>query len=761
MNATYRIFYFILIVLPAIAIIMFYSPCDFIYAQSDDFKKEKLPPSVPNEILVRFIPDISEEKKEAVRQSLGATLVKTINTISVEYWRLPPDTSTEAAMEYLRKLPIIQHTEPNNLSKPMSIPNDPEFNKLWHLRNTGQEVNGIPGVPGADISIDEAWNLETGSPNMVIAVIDTGVAFEHPDLSNNIWLNTDEISGNGIDDDNNGYIDDIVGWDFVYNDNNPSDYSNDLYGNGHGTHVAGIIAAQGNNGIGVTGVMWRCKIMPLQIFDVFEINSFLDSLIQEVNIILAIEYAVDNGAKIINCSFGGSPFSQFTYDMINYANKNGVLIVAAAGNGGSDRIGDDNDVNGFYPAGYDLPNIISVAATNASDELSSYSNYGIQSVDVAAPGGNASIANIYSTVPPERVTLFYDDFESGGSKWLTSGIYENWSLVYSPLFGSNVIQDSVDSYHSNENSWLAMADPIDIIGYKGLHFKFNIYYSLENNYDYLFLESSHNGIDYDPKISFTGLSSSILPYKHWSNDKEVTGSYYFRFRLSSDSSFNYGGVYFDDIEITGIPWVFDGNEYGYKSGTSMAAPVVSGVAGLLWSYVPELTLWQVKQIIIQKGDKLNSLNDKIYYGNRVNAYKALLFITDNDEMPQNWELTYFYTCLRDGTGDYDSDGLNDLREYQSNTNPTIADTDDDGLSDGDEVNVYKTNPNDQDTDDDGMPDFWEVQYGLNPLINDAGGDADGDGYSNIIEFKRRKIPNDPESYPSKFMPWLPLLLEGD
>lgn len=755
-NATYRIFYFILIVLPAIAIIMFYSPCDFIYAQSDDFKKEKLPPYVPNEILVRFIPDISEEKKEAVRQSLGATLVKTINTISVEYWRLPPDTSTEAAMEYLRKLPIIQHTEPNNLSKPMSIPNDPEFNKLWHLRNTGQEVNGIPGVPGADISIDEAWNLETGSPNMVIAVIDTGVAFEHPDLSNNIWLNTDEISGNGIDDDNNGYIDDIVGWDFVNNDNNPSDYSKDLYGNGHGTHVAGIIAAQGNNGIGVTGVMWRCKIMPLQIFDLFEINSFLDSLIQEVNIILAIEYAVDNGAKIINCSFGGGSFSQFTYDMINYANQNGVLIVAAAGNDGS-----DNDVNSKYPSSYDLPNIISVAATNASDELSSYSNYGIQSVDVAAPGGNAPIANIYSTVPPERETLFYDDFESGGSKWLTSGIYENWSLGYSTLFGSTVIQDSVGYYHTNENSWLATASPIAVTQCKGLHFELKYYKELENTFDYLYMELSKDGINYIPAGGFTGFSSRVETYREWADDQKFTASFYLRFRLSSDSSFNYDGVYIDDIAITGIPWVFDGNEYGYKSGTSMAAPVVSGVAGLLWSYVPELTLWQVKQIIIQKGDKLNSLNDKIYFGNRVNAYKALLFITDNDEMPQNWELTYFYTCSRDGTGDYDSDGLNDLREYQSNTNPTIADTDDDGLNDGEEVNVYSTNPNDPDTDDDSMPDVWEVKYELNPLVNDAGDDADGDGYSNIIEFKWRTLPNDPKSYPPKYMPWLPLLLGDD
>ena len=338
--------------------------------------------------------------------------------------------TVEDALVFLNNTQKVEYSEPNILYKPQSLPNDPNFNKLWFLRNTGQTVNGKIGLAGADISAVNAWDLETGDHEIVIAVIDSGVAYDHPDLINNVWTNTNEVANNGIDDDNNGYIDDVHGWDFVNNDNNPSDYSTDLYGDGHGTHVAGTIAAQGNNGIGVSGVMWQAQIMPLQIFDLFQINSFENTIIQLVNIISAINYAVDNKAKIINCSFGSSLFSQFQYDALNLANQKGVLVIVAAGNDTT-----NNDTSPKYPASYNLANIISVAATNENDGLASYSNYGLQSVDVAAPGGsvNNNRPNIYSTTPPERVVLFYEDFEDGGAKWLTDGIYEPWSIIYDPI----------------------------------------------------------------------------------------------------------------------------------------------------------------------------------------------------------------------------------------------------------------------------------------------------------------------------------------
>ncbi|UZO76240.1 S8 family serine peptidase [Microcystis aeruginosa str. Chao 1910] len=207
-------------------------------------------------------------------------------------------------------------------------------------------------------------------------LIDTGVDYNHQDLVGNIWTNPGEIANDGIDNDGNGYIDDIRGWDFAYNDNNPSD----VYG--HGTHVSGTIAGKGNNGVGVTGVAWNAKIMPLKFLD--DTGSGSTS-----NAILAIDYATDKGVKLTNNSWGGGGYSQALYDAINAAGQAGALFIAAAGNDAK-----NTDTSPSYPASYNLANIISVASTTRTDSLSSFSNYGLTSVDLGAPG-----SEIYSTTP--------------------------------------------------------------------------------------------------------------------------------------------------------------------------------------------------------------------------------------------------------------------------------------------------------------------------------------------------------------------------
>jgi subtilisin family serine protease len=228
------------------------------------------------------------------------------------------------------------------------IPNDPQFSSLWGLHNAGQ----TGGTPDADIDAPEAWGITTGSSNTVVAVIDTGVDYTHPDLAANIWVNADdpstpqmegEIPGNNIDDDNNGFIDDVHGYDFVNNDGDPMD---DLF---HGTHVAGTIGALGNNGIGVTGVNWNVRIMALKFLDASGYGYTSGA-------IAALNYAVANGATISNTSWGGGPFDQGLYDAIQAAGNAGHIFVAAAGNESS-----NNDSFPAYPASYDLPNIISVA----------------------------------------------------------------------------------------------------------------------------------------------------------------------------------------------------------------------------------------------------------------------------------------------------------------------------------------------------------------------------------------------------------------
>lgn len=568
---------------------------------------------VVREVLVKFKPGVTETDKAAVREMFEATLINAISAIRVEHWRLPATADVLAAAARLTALPQIDYAEPNYLYAPQQKPDDPDFTLQWYLENTGQTVNGRSGTPGADIDAAGAWAVTTGSRDVVIAVIDSGVAIDHPDLAANIRVNPFEIPGNFQDDDANGYVDDVCGWDFVNDDNNPSDYSRDLYGDGHGTHVAAIIAAAGNNARGIAGVMWEARIMPLQIFDLFEDSSFNAT---SDTIARAVVYAVDNGARVINCSFGGPAFSRSQYDAFSYADENGVLVIASAGNDAA-----DNDIRPAYPAGYDLANIISVAATDESDALARYSSYGSRSVHVAAPGGG-SVSTIYSAAPPERTIIFEDDFESDGELWVTDGISEKWSVDYWPYFDSRVAMFPRGRYPDNDSAFIRTRDPIRAKNFRGLNLKFSVFYNLEPDRDFLFVELSLDGATFEPIHQLTGFSSKIEEIVIWSNDKDFD-DFFLRFRLASNGRGNFDGVFLDDIRLTGIRWEFAGDEYGYKSGTSMAAPVVSGIAGLVLSAGPGLSHQEVRRIILDTVDPISGLANRVSTGGRVNAASAV------------------------------------------------------------------------------------------------------------------------------------------
>ncbi|MCH2204499.1 MAG: S8 family serine peptidase [Lentisphaerales bacterium] len=270
--------------------------------------------------------------------------------------------------------PAYHFVEPNYLKSIGSvIPNDSNFSSLWGMNNSND----------VDIDAPEAWQIQTGSSEVVVGVIDTGVSYTHPDLNDNIWTNEGETgtdangkdkATNGIDDDGNGYIDDVYGWDFYNNDNDPDD------DNGHGTHCAGTIGAEGNNNIGVTGVTWDVKIMPLKFLGGNGSGYLSDA-------IAAIEYATNMGAEMTSNSWGGGGYSNAMHSVIADAENNDILFIAAAGNS---RL--NSDTSPQYPAAYNLSNIISVAAVDRYGNLASFSNYGKSSVDLGAPG-----VSIYST----------------------------------------------------------------------------------------------------------------------------------------------------------------------------------------------------------------------------------------------------------------------------------------------------------------------------------------------------------------------------
>ncbi len=272
--------------------------------------------------------------------------------------------------------------------------NDPLFPKQWGLINIG---------------VQEAWKVTRGNPDFIVAVIDTGVDYTHEDLLPNLWRNTKEIPNNGIDDDNNGYIDDVIGWDFASNDNKPYDLSMDpldiLFkgGNpGHGTHCAGNIAARGDNGKGISGVAPNVKIMALRFITEKGQGTTADA-------IKAIKYAVDNGAKVLSNSWGSEgedpaegQENQALRDAVQYAKDHDVLFVAAAGNGHQGKgYSNDTDPKPSYPATYPHDNIVSVAAINSNDNLGSFSNWGAKTVHIAAPGVaifSTMVGNKYSDI---------------------------------------------------------------------------------------------------------------------------------------------------------------------------------------------------------------------------------------------------------------------------------------------------------------------------------------------------------------------------
>lgn len=244
---------------------------------------------------------------------------------------------------------------------PPTTPSDTQFGLQWALKTPGGGQGGI--------DMPNAWSVTTGGPAPVVAVVDSGVDYTHPELSFHTYVNYGEIAGNSIDDDENGLVDDVRGWDFANADNAPLDDS------GHGTHVAGIISARGNNGAGVSGVTWGTVILPVKFLSDKGYGLTSDA-------VTALHYA-RNIARVINLSWGGGEFSQALYDAIQFGGFHGTLYVAAAGN-----VGTNNDTTSFYPAGFDLPCIVAVASTTENDGLSYFSNSGVASVDLGAPGSN-------------------------------------------------------------------------------------------------------------------------------------------------------------------------------------------------------------------------------------------------------------------------------------------------------------------------------------------------------------------------------------
>jgi len=604
---------------------------------SGDLKKKQQPVEksdyVQGEVLVKFKKDQLDVESSSMRnfaRGKGLRIQTKFEGLNSVVLQSDSNMSVEDLVQELKNDPNVEYAEPNYVYQPrevvlQNIPNDTNFGDLWALNNPEDH----------DIDAPEAWGISTGSQDVIVGILDTGIAYNHPDLADNMW----DGSAGCIDQFGVEMVCPNHGWNFVDNNSNTFD------GLGHGTHIAGTIGAKGNNGEGVTGVNWNVKLMALRVGNN---EGYITG-----DILSAIDFAIYNHVKVLNASWGGGYRSQALHDAIERFGLAGGIFVTAAGN-----YAQNNDEVPDYPCNYDLDNIICVAATDQNDELADFSHFGPINVDVAAPG-----VGIYSTVPSyNQETVFFgaptpNNFPnipqgwSNDRTWYTGNFNTRLHAQPQALGGGAqqelnhaFIGDLVEPYANNNASSLTLP-AVDLTNTE-LGASINFLTACDTDYydgtwnepwhDYLRLEFSEDGgqtfqrmaqwdeeiIDNDSNpdnLAFANIGGSIPP-------NFLTSNFTARFTWVSDNDADNGtfgaGCAVDAIHITKISHG-DQVVYDYMSGTSMATPHVAGLAALVWSNFPDLTTAQVKQRILENGDALPSLQGKVKSGNRINAYKAL------------------------------------------------------------------------------------------------------------------------------------------
>jgi thermitase len=562
------------------------------------------PELVPGEVLVKFKAAASPARRQGALAALGHGLLAPLGKEGWVRVQTAPGQSVAEALAAYAENPDVEYAQPNFVYHATVAPNDPLYPFLWGLENTGQSLASAPvepgaalypvsaGIPGDDMRLERAWGALTDCSSVVVAVVDTGVNYLHQDLAGNMW-------GGGAPNPNHGknFADAAAGGD---------DATMDL--NGHGTHVAGTIGAVGNNGLGTTGVCWKASIMAVRVLDASGSGS-------TAAIIQGIDFAVANGAKVVNMSLGGGGFDAAFEDAIVTAQAADVVVVVAAGNDGS-----NNDVtNAVYPCNFTQPNLVCVAALDQSYQLASFSNWGATSVDLGAPG-----TNVVSTWPGPTIG---DPLTSGWTfSTTTSG---GWHYFTTQSGLKTLLDGSLSGTYQNstdDRAWKTF----DLSGATNATLHFYVVLDLAGGDGMGVAWASTVA---DPFASGTFLGAIPGPVSTWPAfapaAADVSGSVgatcTIGFQLFSDaaSQTSHGaGVAIFTIATAAA----SSATYNVESGTSMASPAVAGLAAMLRAYNPSFTYADVVAALKGGGRSVGALFGKVTTGKAADAMGSLAFI---------------------------------------------------------------------------------------------------------------------------------------
>jgi subtilisin family serine protease len=520
---------------------------------------------LPGQVVVRFRANVDPLSRREALSAESASSVKPLGLPGLQLVRV--SGSVPAAIAALQANPAVAYAEPNWIYRAEAIPNDPRYSQLWGL---------------GKINVAGAWNTTTGSAAVKVAVVDTGIATDHLDLSANV----------------------VPGFDFVQGDADPRDF------NGHGTHVAGTIGARGNNGVGVTGVDWQVSLMPVRVLDASGSGS-------NANVAGGFAYACSHGAAVVNASLGGTGYSQAMRDTIGSAACANTLFVVAAGNEG---VSDDSVPH--YPCNYgsapdNLANVICVAATGQTDALAGFSNYG-QSVDLAAPG-----VNIPSTWPAYD-TIASEGFEDPFVDWtslVNTGVPFGRSATHADG-GFSATDSPAGSYAPNSDTWLRRTTPMaSLAGRTGCRLLYNLRLETQSQHDFFQVYGSADALDYSGSQWSGSTNGAFVPVST-DMSRYDGGSFFPALRLVSDADGVTGdGGYVDDLTLQCLK--ASAEDYNTISGTSMATPHVSGVAALVKAAHPSYTVAQLKNAILTGVDPVAALSGKVATGGRLDACRAV------------------------------------------------------------------------------------------------------------------------------------------